>query len=397
MRTILPLALPPLLALVLATVGTGQQPGTVKDTLKEVKGRDILNELKLREAAAIKLRADAKDWSKGLTLDSFKRNMYAAATKETIERDVKASKMTNIATPALFAELNRRAVEKGIFGNDDRKDLFTLEAERAELAAVSGDTSYHDKALKNAAAVCCLVQASKLIPNGDESVKLKTIPFAESQHDTIKMCPLERFSTQPCGAFCTGFLVAPDVVVTAGHCVNADSVETTRFVFGFRMTSATQAVTTFPKGSVYSGKALLGHKLVNSTGEDWAVVKLDRPVADVTPVKFRKTEKIGNSDKVYVIGFPTGLPCKVAANAKVNQNGNEFVFTGNLDTYGGNSGSPVFNLTTHEVEGILVRGGQDFEFVTDTLGGCIKSVVLADSDGNEACTRATVFAASVPN
>ena len=97
-----------------------------------------------------------------------------------------------------------------------------------------------------------------------------------------------------------------------------------------------------------------------------------------------------------MIGFPSGLPCKVAANAKVSQNTDTFVFTGNLDTYGGNSGSPVFNLTTHEVEGILVRGGEDFEFVTNTLGGCIQSVVLTDSDGNEACTRATVFAPSVP-
>jgi hypothetical protein len=40
----------------------------------------------------------------------------------------------------------------------------------------------------------------------------------------------------------------------------------------------------------------------------------------------------------------------------------------NLDTYGGNSGSPVFNHRTGEVEGILVRGENDY--VYDPGQGC---------------------------
>ena len=39
---------------------------------------------------------------------------------------------------------------------------------------------------------------------------------------------------------------------------------------------------------------------------------------------------------------------------------NLYYFTANLDTYRGNSGSPVFNAITHKVEGVLVRGEQDF-------------------------------------
>ena len=35
-------------------------------------------------------------------------------------------------------------------------------------------------------------------------------------------------------------------------------------------------------------------------------------------------------------------------------------FVSNLDTYGGNSGSAVFNSATNEVVGILVRGDADF-------------------------------------
>ena len=35
-------------------------------------------------------------------------------------------------------------------------------------------------------------------------------------------------------------------------------------------------------------------------------------------------------------------------------------FMTNLDTFGGNSGSPVYNAKTHKVEGILVRGERDY-------------------------------------
>ncbi|WP_420540401.1 S46 family peptidase (plasmid) [Paenibacillus polymyxa] len=45
-----------------------------------------------------------------------------------------------------------------------------------------------------------------------------------------------------------------------------------------------------------------------------------------------------------------------AVGAAVRDNPPNAFFVANLDTYGGNSGSPVFNSDTHEVEGILVRG-----------------------------------------
>ena len=252
------------------------------------------------------------------------------------------------------------------------------------------DTKRYDGILKNAAAVCCMVKSSQLNETSAGTLRMTTVPYSESQHDTLKLCPDERFFAQPSGAFCTAFLVAPDVIVTAGHCAKHLDLPTSRFVFGFRMTNATQAVTSFPKADVYAGKEIIGRALDNSTGEDWAIVRLDRAVAGVTPIKFRSQGKIADGCELYVVGFPTGLPCKVSTNATVRNNTDAFVFNGNLDTYAGNSGSPVFNAITHEVEGILVRGGTDFEFVADGQSGCIRSVVLTDSEGSEACTRSTI-------
>jgi hypothetical protein len=64
-------------------------------------------------------------------------------------------------------------------------------------------------------------------------------------------------------------------------------------------------------------------------------------------------------------------------------------FVANLDTYGGNSGSPVFNSTTHDVEDVLVRGENDFV----QQGGCRVSLVCPNTGcQGEDCTRTTEFA-----
>ena len=67
-------------------------------------------------------------------------------------------------------------------------------------------------------------------------------------------------------------------------------------------------------------------------------------------------------------------------------------FSANLDTYGGNSGSPVFNATDGTVEGILVRGNQDFVINVN----CFRSNVLPDSTMySEDVSKSTTFAAYV--
>jgi V8-like Glu-specific endopeptidase len=68
-----------------------------------------------------------------------------------------------------------------------------------------------------------------------------------------------------------------------------------------------------------------------------------------------------------VIGHPTGLPTKVSAGANV-RSVNDVYFVANLDTFGGNSGSAVFNAETGEIEGILVRGERDYRY--NSARGC---------------------------
>jgi hypothetical protein len=69
------------------------------------------------------------------------------------------------------------------------------------------------------------------------------------------------------------------------------------------------------------------------------------------------------------------LPLKVAGGAKVRSNSSPGYFVANLDTYGGNSGSAVFNAQTLKVEGVLVRGETDF----NDSGSCTVSNRCSDS------------------
>ena len=68
--------------------------------------------------------------------------------------------------------------------------------------------------------------------------------------------------------------------------------------------------------------------------------------------------------------------------------GNNLYFKTNADTYGGNSGSAVVDSRTGIVEGILVRGDQDY--TQSTTEDCVVSVHRDQNGGRgEDVTRIT--------
>ena len=119
---------------------------------------------------------------------------------------------------------------------------------------------------------------------------------------------------------------------------------------------------------------------------DFAYIELDRPVFGREPLKVRTRGKIKKNDKVFVVGHPTGLPVKVAGDSYVQTISNNIYFQANLDTFGGNSGSAVLSEVTGLVEGILVRGDQDYVYED----GCkVPKVCTMSSCRGEEVTRIT--------
>ncbi len=104
-------------------------------------------------------------------------------------------------------------------------------------------------------------------------------------------------------------------------------------------------------------------------------------------LKYRTEGSPKKGDNIVVIGHPSGLPTKIAGGANI-RSVNSVYFQANLDTYGGNSGSAVFNADTGLLEGILVRGERDY--VYDSAQGCKVSNVISNTGGSgEDVTRIT--------
>ncbi len=261
---------------------------------------------------------------------------------------------------------------KVIYGTDDRIDLYQeTDPDRRTWAA----------------STCGLFRQSSLVENGDGSVTI--------QSSAYDVCSDEPFANQPTGAFCSGFMVADDIIVTAGHCFDSGDLNSIRFIFGFVMEDANTPVLTVSEDQVYIGVELLGQALAGNL--DYAVVRVDRAITSPDAMAFgiRREGVVSVGANVGVIGHPTGLPLKLAfgANTVVRNNSDSGFFVANLDTYGGNSGSPVIDPITGLVEGILVRGETDFIFD----GNCQRSNVVTNTGGRgEDVSKTSTFLQFIP-
>lgn len=219
----------------------------------------------------------------------------------------------------------------------------------------------------------------------------------------FRLADNQKFADQPSLSFCSGFLVGEDLLVTAGHCVKDDISDTSakypgnrenldrghlckdiKVVFGYRKELGGFIPKEVSEENVYSCKKIIAHSM--KSGPDYAIIKLDRKVKDRYPLAInRKNLGLTEGTKIFVMGHPSGLPLKIAGNAeviKINETTQvtiprelhpmrmeettqwthkDYSFLANLDTFAGNSGSPVINAKTLLVEGILVAGDQDYK------------------------------------
>lgn len=262
--------------------------------------------------------------------------------------------------------------ENVIYGSDGRQDLY--------------QTSTALKLLADSTVA--------LIKNSDLTEQSgKTLIKGKSFASAYQLCSSEKFREQNISAFCSGSLVESDTIITAGHCITSQSdCVNTSFVFGFAVKSAGVLPTQVNSNEVYRCREII-HRVLENSGVDYAVIKLDRAVTNHAILKVRRTGEASIGDPLLVIGHPAGLPTKITTGGKVRSTANSGYLVTNLDTYGGNSGSAVFNAQTLEIEGILVRGEQDFV----SQGGCnVSKVCTDDSCRGEDVTRISVLRQYIP-
>lgn len=196
----------------------------------------------------------------------------------------------------------------------------------------------------------------------------------------VPMCSDELFASQIAPGFCTGFLVKEDVLVTAGHCLQKTPCSDINIVFDFQM-QTDNSLAALSAENVFKCEEVIAQVSPNPENQylDYAIIKLDRPTGRAG-LDYVTEDLLEAQNNVAVLGYPSGLPLKIASNAFVmsNDNNDPFFIT-NLDTFGSNSGSPVINTATYQVEGILVRGTTDYVLSGD--GSCIQVNRCPESGG----------------
>ena len=272
-----------------------------------------------------------------------------------------------IFTALLIVNTPLHSSDKVVYGVDNRVDLHETQV-----------PMFYELAHSTAA----MIRVSDLNREGE------TYTISGNTLESRGVCSTARFSKQLTAASCSGFLVGPNLLVTAGHCVTSQSdCSSFKWVFDYNIKDEENLEFTVPSSSVYSCKRIVSQDLNRSTKNDFALIELDRDVNDRSPLAFRTAGKVEKLTSLVVIGHPSGLPTKIADGAWVRENNNDYYFVTNLDTFGGNSGSAVFDTETGVVEGILVRGEQDY--VWDSRGCRVPKVCEEESCRGEDVTRIT--------
>lgn len=278
-----------------------------------------------------------------------------------------------------LASLPVLATNPVIYGEDNRQEVYEASAMNQKLAA-SAATMIGREKLSRSSDKPGLVQVEQTTLRSWLESQFSEEKSSQLSHsakmavdERITFCPTERFTEQPNAGMCSGFLVGPDLIVTAGHCVAIpDFCEKFDWVFDFKVDAETKtAGIDVKEENVYTCKKVISHALSTGLGLDYALVQLDRKVKGREALSLRTSGMVAVKAPLVVIGSPSGLPLKVSGGAAVRTSTHPFYFAANLDTFQGNSGSAVFNAETGVVEGILVRGEEDF--VANTSLMCIEA------------------------
>jgi V8-like Glu-specific endopeptidase len=276
------------------------------------------------------------------------------------------------------------------YGQDSRTDIFQHTDSRLQKM---GDS------------VAVFVREDQVNISGD-SVTLDGYTLSEMSEmgwlvngANAPMCTGELFAGQNAPGFCTGFLVTEDILVTAGHCLEKTPCSDTSIVFGFYMESD-NSLATLKKENVFKCSKVIAQESPSPENQylDYAIIKLDRPTGRAA-LEYASEAHLEAQDHVAVIGYPSGLPLKIASDAFVmSSEAEDPYFIANLDTFGSNSGSPVVNTDSYQVEGIVVRGMPDYVLSED--GSCVQVNRCPENGGincaGENATKMTMLANQIP-
>ncbi len=161
------------------------------------------------------------------------------------------------------------------------------------------------------------------------------------------------------GGFCSGAVFSKNnqrLVLTAGHCLkDQQACDQSYFVLNYENS---------PQLNAEDQVIFKCNELLISQGQpDFALASLGEIVfgekndAKQAAIELRFAKNTAGLP-LAVIGHPEGGKKKIADDCQIGPS-KGFTYTHRCDTFSGNSGSPVFELNSYQLTGILVSGRQD--------------------------------------
>jgi hypothetical protein len=375
---------------------------------------EIYNELKRREDIRLSGSIDELrrlDFSAFATLSN--NNVWYPTTKYLEEStlgkspaivDRRPSPIETIKGTELVESLKKQ--NKSIYGfdpySDDRLNVCDIKDRlKNELEAGVKSPKYR-KYLDCAQGVGFLVRAEMLqeVTSGDYYIE------SENYSTAFHVCQPARFMDEPClnKGIGTVFLVTNRLIATVRHNllpgkgvdVKLDDVKLDDFRIIFDYAEDNTALplksVVIKRDDVYSLSKIFAQPKEEDKS-DWVILELDRTTS-------RKPLTLGTSAPkidglVYAAGYPCGLPLKVAPKARVRSElGPNGLFLAAVDTFQGNSGSPIMDEDSNQVEGILVNGYPDFAWVAE--GKCNIFLIISNTYKGEDVLSVSKIAPYLP-
>jgi hypothetical protein len=260
--------------------------------------------------------------------------------------------------------------EAVVYGTDDRQEPF--EITDAPLRALAEGTAVALVARDSVRATAAGVELD-----------------APRLGDAYGLCAGERFLDQPAPALCTGVLVSPRLVLTAGHCARQLPCEAMALVRGYRFESEGRLAPLGPGDVSHCAEILAIERSAPDASEriDYAWIALESPLGGGLEITLREpTEPLEVGEAVATFGFGQGVPLKIDTGGSVSAPRLETLdyFVTTSDTFHGGSGAGIFDGDLRLV-GVLARGADDYVVTPE---GCAAVAELPD-DRSAASEQAT--------
>ena len=277
-----------------------------------------------------------------------------------------------------------------------KKIILLLILTQSTFAAIIGSDDRHEvidapiliQDISNS--IAALVRKKNVIDQGDGTFKL----LGDSYTENLNFCSDSSFvQTQSIVANCSAFLIGPNLLGTAGHCIEKGSkinLEEFYAVFDYKVKSHGQSEFIVKKEDIFELKSTRQFLFDFPGDKDVAVIELDREVKGRTPLKLSNNRPTVG-EELYILGFPFGLAMKYQDNGYVTSESSPFggvdSFVLDLDIFSVNSGSAIFSAKSNEIVGILVRGTgpnkeEDLSRNCDVWGGEISKKEEYSGEGN---------------